>query len=182
MKAHVKIVGKAPLLMNRRPMEDADTDKVKKKGETIDPKEDAEKKAYLDPNIGYYVPSGMIEASLREAGKNIKKGRGSMRKTVESSVFSEQEKIPLNRKDYDAIDKRFGTHPSTGNGILISRIRFDRWQLEFDLNFNETRVDEKTLKAIIEEAGAFNGIGSYKPKFGRFDLVEFGVEKKAKVA
>lgn len=175
--ATVKIKSKAPLLMNRRPLEEETT--VKKKGQPFDPKEDAEKKSYFDDKLGYYIPSDMIEGVLREAGKNIKNGRASYKKAVMCSVFCSQEKIPLNRKDYDEIDKRFGTHPSTGNGVLVARVRFDEWTLSFDLNFDDTRVDDAVLRALLEEAGAVVGIGSYKPKFGRFEVLEFKVQKAA---
>lgn len=170
-KVRIKIESNAPLLMNKWPLPEPGA--VKKKGEIPEPKEDAEKKSHFDPKLGYYVPNDVIEGSLREAGKNIKSGRSSLKKTVQSSVFVPQEKIYLDRKDYDMIDSRYGRHPSTGNGILVSRVRFDKWALSFEVEFDEARISKNTLKALVEEAGAVIGIGSYRPKFGRFKLVEF---------
>lgn len=175
-KVKIKITSTSPLLMNNRPMEETSNEKVKKKGDVYDPIAEAEKKAHFDKEIGYYIPSDMIEGSLREGAKNVSKGRGNYKKTILSSVFSENDKIPLNRKDYDTIDKRWGTHPSTGNGILVSRVRFDKWETEFELSFDENRVDSKTLKAIIVEAGEVIGIGSYRPKFGRYKLEKFEIQ------
>lgn len=178
--ASVTIQGVASLLMNRRPMEEEGAaPKVKKKGQPMDHTADAEKKSYFDEKIGYYVPSDMIEGVLREAGKNLKAGRGNLKNTVLAAVFCGEEMVPLgrkDRKDYDKLDQRWTTHPSTKNSVLTSRIRFDKWKLTFTINFDESRIDENTLKALIEEAGIAKGIGSYKPKFGRFKLVEFEVQ------
>jgi copper chaperone CopZ len=167
----VKIEGLSPLLMNRRPMEDAEI--TKKKSDVYDPKEDAEKKAHFDSRMGYFVPSDMLEACFREAGKNVKNGRSSSKKLVMSSVFVSEEKVSLSRKDYDEIDKRWGTHPSTGNSVLVSRVRFNKWNLTFTITYDENRISLKKVKEIVDEAGAANGIGSYKPKHGRFKVSEF---------
>lgn len=167
----VNIEGLSPLLMNKRPMEDAE--QTKKKSDVYDPKEDAEKKSHFDSDVGYYIPSDMLEASFREAGKNIKNGRSSSKKLVMSSVFVSEEKVSLKRKDYDEIDKRWGTHPSTGNSVLVSRVRFNKWSVTFTLTYDENRISVKKVKEILDEAGAANGIGSYKPKYGRFKVCEF---------
>jgi len=167
----VVIEGVAPLLMNRRPLEDFS--ETKKKSDVYDPKNEAEKKSYFDNKLGYYVPSEMLEASWREGGKNIKNGRSSSKKLVQSSMFVLEEKIPLNRKDYDEVDNRWGTHPSTGNSVLVSRVRFDKWKLSFTLSYDDMRIAAKKAKEIVEEAAATCGIGSYKPKFGRYKVVKF---------
>jgi hypothetical protein len=178
-EVEVTIVGVSPLLMNKRPM--VAEDEIKKKGDVIDAKTDALKKAHYDPKLGFYIPGDMIEAALREAGKNVKKGRGSASKTVTCSVFCKEDKIFL-AKEYSDIDIRWGTHPSTGNSVSVHRCRFDNWKLTFTLQFNADRIDEKTVKFLIQEAGDIAGIGSYKPaskkggKYGRWKLDKFVVK------
>lgn len=167
----VTIESQAPFLMNHRPMDESD--EAKKKTDVYDPKIDAERKSHFDPKAGYYVPSDMLEACWREAGKNIKNGRASSKKLVMASMFVDQEKVSLGRKDYDAIDKRWGTHPSTGNSVLVSRLRFDRWKVSFTINYDESRITPKRVKEIIQEGGSVIGIGSYRPKFGRYKVTSF---------
>lgn len=173
----VKIVGTADLLMNRRPLDENEGEKVKKKSVQIDPVEDAERKSWKDPKIGYYIPSDMIEGCLREAGKNFKSGRGSLKNTILSSVFCADEKVPLGRKDYDEVDKRWGTHPSTGNSVLTSRVKFKNWQATLTINYDENKIDDKTMKSLLEEAGSCKGIGSYRPKFGRFKVEKYEIAR-----
>jgi hypothetical protein len=76
--------------------------------------------------------------------------------------------VLLNRTDCDAVDKRWATHPSTRNSILTARCRFDKWTLEFKVQYDETQVKEGELKAIFQEAGNI-GVGSYRYKFGTFN-------------
>ncbi|MDP2939290.1 MAG: hypothetical protein Q8O13_04315 [Candidatus Omnitrophota bacterium] len=171
-KAKVKIKGIAPLMMNRFVMEKPDESKAKRRDEQYDVKEDAEKALYRDDKIGCYAPSTWIEACLRDTAKEFKgKGRGSLKATILSSVFVEEEKIPLNKKTYDELDVR--PVVIQRNRIVKGRPKFNSWELEFTINFNEDRIKKDTLKQILQEAGQTKGIGDFRPKFGRFEVVKF---------
>ncbi|MBM3254654.1 MAG: hypothetical protein FJZ16_10395 [Candidatus Omnitrophica bacterium] len=171
-KAKVKIKGIAPLLMNRFVMENPDNTKAKRRDEQYSPEDDAEKALYKDEKIGCYAPSTWIEACLRDTAKEFKgKGKSSLKTTILSSVFIEPEKIPLNKKTYDEVDLR--PVVIQRNRIVKGRPRFNSWELEFTINFSEDRIRKDTLKQILEEAGATKGIGDYRPKFGRFEVVRF---------
>lgn len=167
----VKIKGIAPLLMNRYKME-TDEVKTKRRDEKFDPKEDAHDALYQDEKIGVYAPSTWIEASIREAAKEFKgKGRGSLKATILSSVFIDPEKIPLGKKTYDEIDQRPAVIQR--NRIVKSRPKFNSWELDFTISFNKDRIRKETLKEILVEAGQAKGVGDYRPKFGRFEVVQF---------
>lgn len=170
-KARVEIKGTASLLMNRFA---PNTDNGgKKKEDFFDPEEDALKALYKDDKIGCYVPSSWIEASMREAAKNFKKrGRGSFKDTILSSVFVDEEKIPLGKKTYDELDQRPAVIQR--QRILKTRPKFNEWKLSFTLAFDSGRITKETLKSILIEAGQIKGIGDYRPKFGRFEVVKFG--------
>ena len=170
----VKIRGIAPLLMNKFKMPDeGEPEAAARRDKQYDPVEDANSALYREEGIGCYAPSTWIEAALREAGKEFKgKGRGSLKATVLSSVFIDPEKIPLGKDTFDEIDKRPAVIQR--NRIIKSRPRFNQWELEFTVNFDENRIKKDVLKQMIAEAGATKGIGDYRPKFGRFEVVEFG--------
>jgi len=40
-------------------------------------------------------------------------------------------------------------------------------------------LDDVTLRQILEKAGNFIGVGDFRPKFGRFEVVEFEPISKA---
>ena len=169
-KAKVKIKGIAPLLMNRFVME-KDESEAKRRDMKFIPEEDAEKALYKNDK-GCYAPSTWIEASLRETAKEFKgKGRGSLKATILASVFVDPSEIPLGKNTYDEIDQRPAVIQR--NRIVKSRPRFNSWELEFTINFKEDRIKKDTLKQILVEAGLAKGIGDYRPKFGRFEVVQF---------
>src|ERR1017187_3113930 len=167
----VKIRGVAPLLHNRFPMEQGDEEKAKRRDQKFDSKEDAEKALYRNED-GCFVPSSWIEATLRETAKEFKgKGKASLKATILSSVFVEPEEIPMGKKTYDEIDRR---------PAVIQRQRIDRkstrlnsWEIVFTINFDENRIKKDVLRQILEEAGLCKGIGDYRPKFGRFQLISY---------
>jgi hypothetical protein len=168
----VRIVGIAPLLMNKFKMEKPEDTKAKRRDEQYSPETDAENALYKEAKIGCYAPSTWVEACLRETAKEFKgRGRGSLKTTILSSVFVEPDKIPLNKQTYDEIDVR--PVVIQRNRIVKGRPKFNSWELDFNIKYDEKRVKRETLKQILEEAGATKGIGDYRPKFGRFRVEKF---------
>lgn len=166
-KLIVKIKGKAPYLMHRYAPRDK-SDIIK--GE-IDYSQEVLRTVYYDEKIGYYIPSTQIEAALREAAKIFKlKGKQNFKKIIMASVYIESDKIPLNKK-YDEIDSRFVKVQR--QGIVRYRARFNSWEVKFIILFDEERINITTLKQILIEAGISHGIGDYRPKFGRFEVINF---------
>lgn len=169
-KVRIKIKGISPLLSNKYTVQET-SGKVGRKDEQRTSEGEANKSLYFDETIGCYAPSSWIEASLREAAKGFKQGRLNFKNTILASVFVDQEKIPLNKRTYDEIDVRGVVIQR--NRIAKSRPKFNTWELEFDLSFDQDRISKETLQQILKEAGASKGIGDYRPKFGRFEVVSF---------
>ena len=169
-KVKVKIKGVISLLMHKYNF-DHKEEEAKRKDEQYSIKTDVKDALYYDKKIGCYAPSTWIEACLREAAKDFKQGKRTYRNTILSSVFCEQEKIPLHKKTYDEVDIR--PVVIQRNRIVKGRPKFNTWELEFVLNYDETRIKKDILKQILEEAGATKGIGDYRPKFGRFKVIKF---------
>ena len=94
-----------------------------------------------------------------------------MKTTILSSVFVEPDKIPLNKQSYDEIDIR--PVVIQRNRVVKGRPKFNSWELEFNIKYDEKRVKKDILRQILEEAGAIKGIGDYRPKFGRFKVERF---------
>lgn len=163
---NVKIKGVSPLLVNRPNLIKNDTGK---KTSVYDPKIESENKVYRDQKIGCYVPSEWIEGCLQNSASDFKLKRKSLKNQVKATVRIEPEKIPLG-KEY-VIDSRFGKIQR--QGIIISRPKFDSWELKFKIIFEENKIAKETLKQILEEAGKTYAIGSYRPKYGRFKIIEF---------
>lgn len=80
-------------------------------------------------------------------------------------------------KDKDKIyaDPRF----TLRKGVAVQKARIIRirpmiptgWSLTFEVEFDDTIVNPKSLLKAMTDAGSLVGIGDWRPKFGRF-LVE----------
>ncbi len=175
----VTIKGLSPLMHNRYPLEDAGKPKTKSKGKLFNAKEAAEKCLYKTPDGIIYQPADHIEGALIEVGSTIvKTGRKTFKDDMKTNIQVNPQEIPFpNGKDY-TVDVRTGVIPATGGRVPIGRPRWDNWQFTFTITvFNPDELAPETLKTLLETAGKAKGIGTYRPKFGRFQVTEFEAKK-----
>jgi hypothetical protein len=62
--------------------------------------------------------------------------------------------------------------------MTTHRPTFEDWQLDFTLDYNETEIDEGTIRKLIEVvAGTHIGLGSMRPErhgpYGQFKIKEW---------
>lgn len=55
--------------------------------------------------------------------------------------------------------------------ILRTRPRFDQWVIEFNLRYNEEKIDIETIINAMEYAGLYVGLCDSRPKYGKFSVV-----------
>lgn len=167
----VKIEGVSPLLQHRYEMEKAE-DKSKKKAGSVDYSEQVEQAIYRDEQGNIYQPSSHIEGSLMKAAVNFQiAGKGKKTyKDLTKMVIVEPFAIPHLHPAFK-VDKR----PVVINRARIVRCRprFDKWELVFTMLVQEDQLPVEVLEEILEYAGRYIGIGDYRPRFGRFRIVEF---------
>jgi hypothetical protein len=173
----VEIVGTKPLLMNA-PVDLGDKP-TKRRGEHLDPKEEAEMKLYKDPQGRIVVPSVNIKACIRDAGRNYRvKGR--------KSTFAAMIKAAMDIRPFPYVPLVYSKpwvvdiRPVVvqGNRILRARPRFDEWGLKFEIvNSDPTIIHAETMKKILEDAGKYCGLGDFRPEFGTFVVTKFETQK-----
>lgn len=177
MKFKVAIKGIAPLLQHRFDP-DKLTDIKKKRGDKK--LSDAEKRLLAEQFLyrsGKKVvqPSSHIEGAMIKAATELRlsgSGKKTYKDLVKSSVFVFPEMIPHKNQDW-TIDERAAVNPTTRGRTMCYRPRFEEWALEFEMEVNDDRADADAIKEILTIAGVRNGIGSYRPRFGRFEIVKF---------
>lgn len=166
-----RIRGIAPLLQPRFAVEDNPEDKVKRKQKVFSSKDDAEKSLYRDAKGKPAQPAIHIEsAMIKAAGRFILEGKQSYRDVVKAGIFCEPKFIP-HKIDKWVIDRQ----PEVVNKarIMRSRPRFDEWELEFTMNIIDDRAQIKAIEDILTAAGMYCGIGDKRPRYGRFEVLEF---------
>ncbi len=134
---------------------------------------------YYDESVGVYVPSQNIEAMIREAAKTLRKG--SIAKQI-SAIVVGPVNIPLiydGPKDPDSLwndpnrkyaDIRVGKIKQAS--VTLCRPRFNTWDLEFTIKYDETKFGHDELVSLLELAGHDIGLCDYREKYGHFDVVE----------
>ena len=174
-RIQVKIEGIHAMLMHKYPM--APIDGLDKKP----PIEQAEIALYQHPDGTIYVPSINVQRCLTKAGIYSKgKGRSTLTKTVAATVFITPDALTLKPQTWE-LDSRRVVIPATKGGIIRHRPRFDKWGLEFEIEYDETLLTETQMRRIVDDGGSKAGIGDFRPDkngpFGRFMVVEWKPRK-----
>lgn len=187
----IEIEGIMPLLMNNGIMCDSENEYVRRIAE-LTPKGSrkptdeqlAERRRltlkgsmYFDKELGPYIPSENIEACIRQGAAKNRKGRN-----VLSGLSLIELKCPLDYEgpnDQEEIinDERFIDRRPVikGKGRVIGyRVRFkEGWRLRFTLRYDEDIIGKNDIKKAIEAAGSVVGLGDFRPKYGRFEMIKF---------
>lgn len=138
----------------------------------------AEYHCYRSADGPCYIPAEQIRGALINAGSYVKAKVGgrskSMKQIVAAMFMVSPDEIII--PEYSAIDKRSAVNKNVKARVIVVRPRWNQWSAEFTLSVDEDSITKETIQQIIEYAGKYVGIGSFRPTnngmFGRFELTE----------
>lgn len=167
----VEVTGIAPLLMHRFIIEEHSEGVSKKKKKVYDAKEDVENCCYRTKEGQVYLPSEWFYAALVKAGvKQLYEGKKTYKDLFKSGLVVNPDEIILSPQEYE-IDSRAVVIQRAR--IVRSRPRFEKWSASFHIQVLEDElVSAQVLKEALDDAG-MNGVGDYRPRFGRFMVSKF---------
>ena len=172
----IEIRGICPLLMHKFSEDDLikpskrTKDKQLSESEKIDL---AKQFLYTDSRGKLVQPSSHIEGTMIKAASQFTfKGKKTYKELVKGGVFAFPELIPHKIPKW-VVDARAIVNPNTRGRSMCYRPRLDDWKLAFTLEVNDARADKNVIRQILEHAGAYIGIGNYRPRFGRFEVTKF---------
>jgi hypothetical protein len=184
----VTISGLTPYMQHR--MDDVTLEEWEKnRGAIIERKEisdpdqkRAEFHCYRDENDQCFLPSEHLKGSFINAGSFLKSKVGNSRKSMKNIVaamfYINPDKVVM--PDYDTIDKRSAVNKNVKARVMVIRPKWTDWKVSFDLTVANNTITKDTVKEIIEYAGNYCGVGSFRPtnngQFGRFKIDE--IKKK----
>lgn len=129
----------------------------------------------FDAKIGPFIPGWNITRVIRNAARASKRG-----KTIERAVLPGEDNCPLIYKGPRTLDglwadprfqdRRAVVNKGTGGAVLRTRAVFPEWKVVCPLLFDSALIDAKDIYEIAVEAGKYEGIGQYRPRFGRFNV------------
>lgn len=187
----VRLTGKTPLLMHSdrgaNPL-NPDVKKLKeitsKKKKTDEDHENiAEMEWYLalyfDEELGPYIPSMNIRASLVGGAKFNRLGAGVQRSLLVTTERTALEyKGPRSGPAMYASGNFIDTRSVVIGGKRVMRNRpvFNNWSLLFEMLYDENQLEERDLMLAFENAGKMIGIGDFRPQkgglFGRYEVAK----------
>lgn len=132
---------------------------------------------YFSEKVGVYIPGQNVHSCLVEAAKNTKSGKKAKSGLFVSGVNGEEQmkllyEGPTTLEDlwaqgfYDARSVRIGT-----GKLMRYRPIFREWGLKFRVILSPEILERNEVETMIEFAGDFVGLCDYRPRFGRFQLV-----------
>lgn len=177
----VKIEGISPLMHSRYPIDAVQITKKGIRGKVFNPEEQVQKCLYRNSKNEIYQPADHIEGALIRVGSQLRisgGGRKTYKDQMRTNIQIVEQEIPFSNGDKFETDVRLCVIPSTRGRVPVARPRWDKWEFEFTLRvFDETMLSGEVLRELLELAGREQGIGTYRPKFGRFIVKSFELLK-----
>lgn len=184
---NVYIRGTAPLLMHSDKLADPLCEAAKEMSEISSKrkKTDADHRQmallewragmYHDEELGPYLPAEMLDKMLVVAARSRKRG-----KDVEAAARCKEDRVKLlydGPRTQDALwgkQAQFAYRRSvvvSGRRVMRTRPIFRSWEAKYTLVFDEERLNGKDLIEFLQFGGRYCGLGDYRPRFGRFEVV-----------
>ena len=121
---------------------------------------------------GPVLPGRLIEATITNGAKKTRDG-----KIAKSAMFVEDNPV----LDYKGPKTREGLWADENYRlvvpVVISRARvmrtrpiFNEWKVEVEVNYDDTQANESQVFKWLEAAGTQEGLGDWRPRYGRFEV------------
>lgn len=126
---------------------------------------------YWKDEIGCYIPAECVEATIRNGAKANKKGTHIQKFVSVEPLYIPLyygENLPKDKLKADLKYRDVRIMKIQNASILRTRPRFDTWQIEFIVNYEESQIDLESVVQSIDYAGKYVGLCDSRPKYGQF--------------
>ena len=186
--ATVKLKGTSPMLFHRWDCNDVDEKANAPKGSKAKKTDNLEAYVWRNEDGDLCLPLEYVRMAMVKASKYFQdpaSSRKSAHDLVKASIIPMGELASLGTKDWDKIDRR---------RVVVNRAGVNRerpcmnagWECEMtfmvqapDLIPPQREAGTKLpdFRSILDRAGMFEGVGDFRPTFGRFQVNHFEVAK-----
>ena len=153
---------------------------IERKELTMEDEKRAEFHCYRDTENGKcYIPSEQFRQSMIAAGSFVKAKMGNARRSMKNIVAAmfriKEDKIYI--PDLDEVDQRSAVNRKTKDRIIVIRPKWNNLTVTFTLIIAKEEITDEMIRDIIEHAGLYVGVGSYRPSnqgmFGMFEIKRY---------
>lgn len=134
---------------------------------------------YLNKEEELIIPSHMLEACIVNGAKDFKMGtqfKSTFMVLSDALLVDPNTGRTYNMKQmYKHQDKFMDVRAVKLNGkstVMAARPVLENWTLEFEASYMEEKINYDDVTQAIENGGKYKAIGDYRPKFGRFQVME----------
>lgn len=128
---------------------------------------------YYDDKMGPYIPAMNIESMLQAAAKMQKLGS-----KFKQAVMVIEDKIKLEYSGPRELRTMYAAGYADFRSVKVQQARlqrcrpkFDEWTCSFTLAFNPAILNKSDIQKAVCDAGALVGLGDFRPRFGRFEMI-----------
>jgi hypothetical protein len=189
LKAKISIRGKRPLLFHRFSVDSIPLKKQERTGVAGNDPEEWKKTVLKTSNNQLYVEASYIFGCLRDGGKHVKSGRGSLQAKVASTLvvldeiilmdqyLPPEEELTQDKSQPVYLDIRSVTNPGTkGRNIRYRIAAAPGWSINFNIEWESTIISRNEMRSVIESSGSFVGLGDGRSiGCGRFIVEDFEI-------
>lgn len=191
LKANITIVGKRPILFHSFSMDSIPLEKKERTGVAGNDPEEWKRSVLKTAANQLYVESSYIFGCLRDGGKHVKAGRGSIQPKIASTLVVLDEVILLDRflppeqelaQDKSQpvyLDVRSVRNPNTkGRNIRYRIAAGTGWRASFQIEWDGSVVSRFEMESALIQAGSLVGLGDGRSiGCGRFVVECFEVQE-----
>ena len=126
------------------------------------------------------LPGANFQRCLRNAATKWKLGKDVLRSVVGSNDPEIEYDGPKDAVEmFNSRTPKFQMAAFTSRGVWVNRLMFPLWKATYRLTVDDEILSVSQLKQIITMAGKAEGLGTWRPRHGRFtagELVEVGFD------
>lgn len=191
VQAKVTVVGTKPLWWHPFGPESIPLEKQERTGVAGNNPEEWKKRIPAMPDGTLYLPGSYAFACVVNGSRNIKKGRGSIQFSVQSTLEVLDDVLLVDRKvpaNLDTLEYNALTAPLYVDvrGVVVGKARHVRyriaacpgWRTTFTVQWDSTVVSRQEMIAAIHDAGKLAGMGDGR----RLGMGRFRVESVEEIA
>lgn len=188
---NVTVQGVAPLMQHRFPVPEFETmgKGGRKQSGAVDYTQEWHDHLYVTADGEIYQPATHFDGAMTKAAANFKitgKRGMSYKELFKASVFTNPDQILHGIKAPEVLDTDadkplyLDLRPVVVQRARVVRIRpcfKPGWRLSFEIEIIDDQIFPEMVQDILTYAGKAVGIGDFRPRFGRFNVVNFEVHK-----
>ena len=186
--ATVTLKGTSPLLFHRWDCNDVDAKAAAPKGSKIKTTDNVEAYVWRNEEGEICLPLEYVRMSMVKAAKYFKdpaSPKKSAHDLAKSSIIRIGELASLGTKDWDGIDRRRVV--VNKGGVNRSRPMMQAgWECEMTFMVQAPELipaqrehgsNLPAFRTLLDRAGMFEGVGDFRPTYGRFEVNSFKVSE-----